>query len=186
MEEFEGKFNSLKENTEKYTSNAFSVPVEKEVMSIIIKNYKLKELMRRGKNLKTRSYRLHFVDSARFISTSLSNLVNNLAEGIHKTKCKYAHHNKKCETCRIKYKDCHNFPEYTNFKDNFIEYNVCVVTKIIKTYGNDFLIHTNFLTGISIILIYCCKKVFTHTNIRMIGKNLVKLCSMKKKIFTAP
>ena len=27
---------------------------------------------------------------------------------------------KKCETCGIKYKDCDSFPEYTNFKDNFI------------------------------------------------------------------
>ena len=54
------------------------------------------------------------------MSTSLSNLVNNLAEGIHKTKCKYVHDDKKCETCGIKYKDCDSFPEYTNFKDNFI------------------------------------------------------------------
>ena len=28
----------------------------------------------------------------------LSNLVNNLAEGVHKIKCKYGHDNKKCET----------------------------------------------------------------------------------------
>ena len=55
------------------------------------------------------------------MSTSLSNLVNNHAGGIHKTKCKNAHDDKKCETCRIKYKDCDSFPEYTNFKDNFIE-----------------------------------------------------------------
>ena len=27
----------------------------------------------------------------------LSNLVNNLAEAIHKTKCKYGHDDKKCE-----------------------------------------------------------------------------------------
>ena len=29
----------------------------------------------------------------------LSNLVNNLFEGIHKIKCKYGHDDKKCETC---------------------------------------------------------------------------------------
>ena len=32
---------------------------------------------------------------------SLSNLVNNLAEEIHKTKHKYGHDNEKCEKCGI-------------------------------------------------------------------------------------
>ena len=38
---------------------------------------------------------------------SLSNLVNNFYEWIHKSKCKYEHDDtmiKKCETCRRKYK----------------------------------------------------------------------------------
>ena len=50
---------------------------------------------------------LQFIDSPRFMASSLSNLVNNLSEGIHKIKCKYGH-DKKCETCGIKYKyyDC--------------------------------------------------------------------------------
>ena len=30
---------------------------------------------------------------------------DNLAEKIHKIKCKNGHDNKKCETCGIKYKD---------------------------------------------------------------------------------
>ena len=34
----------------------------------------------------------------------LSNLVCNLSKGIHKIKCKYVYNDKKCETCRIKYK----------------------------------------------------------------------------------
>ena len=46
-------------------------------------------------------YILQFLDSARFIASSLSNLVNNLSEGIHKIKCKYGHDDKKCQTCRI-------------------------------------------------------------------------------------
>ena len=41
-----------------------------------------------------------------FLVSSLSNLVNNLAKGIHKVKCKYGHDDKKCETCGIKYKAC--------------------------------------------------------------------------------
>ena len=35
------------------------------------------------------SYILQFIDNARFMASSLANLVNNLSEGIHKIKCKY-------------------------------------------------------------------------------------------------
>ena len=41
---------------------------------------------------------LQLIESARFIAISLSNLINNLSEGIHEIKCKYGHHDKKCET----------------------------------------------------------------------------------------
>ena len=34
---------------------------------------------------------------------SLLNCVNNPAERIHKTKCKYGHNDKKCQTCAIKF-----------------------------------------------------------------------------------
>ena len=37
-------------------------------------------------------------------------------------KFKYEHNDKKCETCKIKYKYCHCSLEYTNFKDDLIEY----------------------------------------------------------------
>ena len=40
------------------------------------------------------------------MASSLSNLVNNLPEGIHKIKWKHGHDDKKCETCGIKYKYC--------------------------------------------------------------------------------
>ena len=33
------------------------------------------------------------------MASSLSNLTDNLAEGINKIKSKYEHDNKKCETC---------------------------------------------------------------------------------------
>ena len=60
---------------------------------------------------------------------SLSNLVNNLSEGIHRIKCKFGHNGKKCETCGIeyKYRDC--FLEYINFKDNLIKYNCLCCNK---------------------------------------------------------
>ena len=49
------------------------------------------------------------------MESSLSNLVNNLSEGIHRIICKYGHDDEKCETFKNKYCDC--FLEYTNFKD---------------------------------------------------------------------
>ena len=55
------------------------------------------------------------------MASSLSSLVNNLSEGIHKIKCKYGHDNKKCEKIRIKYKNCECFLKYANFKDDSIE-----------------------------------------------------------------
>ena len=35
------------------------------------------------------------------MANSLSNLVNNLAAGIHKIKCKNEHDNKKCKMCWV-------------------------------------------------------------------------------------
>ena len=55
------------------------------------------------------------------LSSSLSNLVKNLSEKIHRIKFKYGHDDAKCETCKIKYKYCDRFLEYTNFKDDLIE-----------------------------------------------------------------
>ena len=41
-----------------------------------------------NESVETISYKIKFINSVRFIATSLSNLVDNLAEGIHKIKCK--------------------------------------------------------------------------------------------------
>ena len=49
---------------------------------------------------------MKFIDCARFMATSLSNLADNLTEGIHKIKCK----------------DCDCFLEYESVKDNLIKY----------------------------------------------------------------
>ena len=43
---------------------------------------------------KTISYELPFIASARFMAGLLSNLAGNLAEGVHKIKCKHGHDNK--------------------------------------------------------------------------------------------
>ena len=99
------------ENAEKYIT--FTVPIEKEVTRID----------KNGEEI-TKMYlnRIQFIDSARFMVSSLSNLLNNLSEGIHKIKCKYTHDDKKCETCRIKCKYCDCFLEYASFQEDLIEY----------------------------------------------------------------
>ena len=74
-------------------------------------------------------YILHFIDSVTFMASSLSNLVNNPCEGIHRIKCKYGRGNKKCETCGIKCKDCSCFLKYTHFKDDLIEYKCLCCNK---------------------------------------------------------
>ena len=67
-EEFKGEFECLGENTEKYIT--FSVPIKKEL-----------------DNSKTITYKLKFIDSFRFMSTSLSSLVDNLSDGFHCNRC---------------------------------------------------------------------------------------------------
>ena len=67
--EFDGNFNCLGENTEKYIP--FSVPLKKKI---------------ENKNLEITS-KIKFIDSFRFMSSSLSKLVDNLSEGIHNNKC---------------------------------------------------------------------------------------------------
>ena len=110
------RFTCLGQNTEKYIT--FTVLIKKE-------NTRLNE---NGEEVtKTISCILQFIDSARFMANSLSNLVNNLSEGSHKIECKCGHDDKKCEPRRIKY---YCFLEYTNFKDDLIEYKcLCCNTK---------------------------------------------------------
>ena len=108
------------------------------------------------------------------MASSLSKLFNNLSERIHKGK--YVHDDKKCETCGIKHKYCDCFLEYKSFKDNLTECKCLCCNKIInkilmKSERNDFSMHANFITMITISLFYCCDKVFTLVNIWIIGKN---------------
>ena len=74
-------------------------------------------------------YILQFIDNASFMASSLSNLVNNLADIIHEIKWKYRHDNEKCKTCRIKYKFWDCFIEHINFKDDLIEFKCLCYNK---------------------------------------------------------
>ena len=69
------------------------------------------------------------------MASLLSNLVNNVSEGIHKIKCKFVHEDKKCETRRNKYNYLDCFVEYTNFKDDLTE---CICLGCNKNYENKF------------------------------------------------
>ena len=83
-EKFRKQLPCLGENTKKYIT--FRVPIETEVTGID----------KNGEEItKNESYILQFIDSARFVSTTLLNLINNLSEGFHKVKCKLRHGNKK-------------------------------------------------------------------------------------------
>ena len=69
VKEFEGNFECLGENTEKYIT--FSVPIKKTI---------------KNKDIEI-TYKIKFIDSFRFMTTSLSKLVDNLMEDIHGDKC---------------------------------------------------------------------------------------------------
>ena len=70
------------------------------------------------------------------MASSLSNLVNNLSEGIYRVKCEYRKDDKKCEACGIKCKYCNCFLEYMNFKDDLIEHK-CLCCN--NTYEQNFM-----------------------------------------------
>ena len=89
--ESEWQFECLRENTEKYKT--CSVPTEKEIPKT---NKDCNE------SVVTIFYKIKVIDNARFMASSLSNLVDDLAAGIHKIKCK----------------DCDCFLEYESVKDN--------------------------------------------------------------------
>ena len=74
--EFEGEFECLGENTEKHIT--FSVPIKKEI---------IKKDKNDNDKITKISCKIKFIDSCRFMSTSLSNLVNNLSEGFHNDSC---------------------------------------------------------------------------------------------------
>ena len=103
VKEFDGKFECLGENTEKYIT--FSVPLKKEIKN---KN-KIIEI----------TYKIKFIDIYRFMSTSLSKLVDNLSEGLHNNR-------------RV---DCKSCLDYMKTKDKKLIFR-CFSCK--KNYEKDF------------------------------------------------
>ena len=106
--EFEGEFECLGENTEKYI--IYSVPIKKEITKI--DKYGNDKIMKI-------SYKIKFIDSFRLMSSSLSSLVDNLSEGIH---------NKKCT-------DCKSCLDYMITKDDQL---IFMCSECKKNYKKDF------------------------------------------------
>ena len=75
VKEFDGNFECLGENTEKYIT--FSAPIKKKI---------------ENENIEI-TYKIKFIDSYRFMSMSLSKLIDNFLEGLHNNKCA------DCESC---------------------------------------------------------------------------------------
>ena len=113
MKEFDGNFECLGENTEKYIT--FSVPLKKKIENKIIEI----------------TYKIKFIDSYRFMAMSLSKLVDNLSKGTHDNKCV------DCESCLdyIKTKDenlifkCFNCKSY--YEKDFNK-------ELIKTFASTY------------------------------------------------
>ena len=84
----------------------------------------LQELITMEKKLqKNISCILQFIQSARFMASSFSNIINSFPERIYRFRFKFGPDHNKCE----KYCEC--FLEYTNFKDDLIEYKCLCCNK---------------------------------------------------------
>ena len=108
--EFEGQFECIGEN--KVKCQTFSVPLKKEI---------LKTDKDGNEIVDTISYKIKFIDSVRFMASSLSNLIDNLTERIHKIKCKGW--------------DC--FLEYKRVKGNLIIYKCLSCNKCYSKKLNE-------------------------------------------------
>ena len=152
-EEFYGQLECFGENTEKYIT--LSVPTSKEL-----------------DNGKTISCRLKFIDSFRFMSASLSSLVDNLSEKLYSDKCK----------------DCKSELDYMSVKHNQLIFQ-CPECK--KNYKKDFNKEsTKRFTNtyefcnedINKFILLLRKGVYPY---EIAGKDLMKHHYQIKKLFTA-
>ena len=150
-EEFKGHFECLGENTEKFIT--FSVPIKKEL-----------------DNGKIITYKLKFIDSFRFMSTSLSYLVDDLS-GIYKKECKACRERKKMKS------EC----DFIGIKNNKLNYKCKECGERYFKSINESI--KNFLVILT-TLFSCEEKVFIPLNIWIAGKDLMKHHYQIKKLFT--
>ena len=101
-EVYKGQFEYLGENTEKYIT--FSVPIKKEL-----------------DNGKIITYKIKFIDSFRFMSSSLTSLVDNLSEGLRNDKRT----------------DCKSFLKYIPTINNYLIFKCLKCNKIYEKEFNN-------------------------------------------------
>ena len=115
------------------------------------------------------SWGKYWKDSARFILSSLSNLVDYITEGIHKLKCK----------------DCNCFLEYESASDDLMKYKwlSCnkdypknIVKKLTKQFRNTFKFSNNVINKLILLL---WKGVYSYEN--MDEWNMLHKASLPKK-----
>ena len=110
------------------------------------------------------SYKIKFTDSFRFMSSSLSSLVDNLSEGLHGEKCTY------CKSCL----------DYMITQDDQLIFR-CFKCK--KNYEKDLQIYINSAMKTLINLFSYSEKVFILMNTWIVGKDLMKDHCLIKKLF---
>ena len=127
VKEFNGNFECLGENTEKYIT--FSVPIKKKI---------------ENEDLEI-TYKITFIDSYRFMESSLSKLVDNLSEGIHNNKCV------NCNSCLdyIKTKNENLILECYNCKQR---YRKIFNTELIKRFASTYSFCNNDLNKFILLL----------------------------------
>ena len=106
---------------------------------------------------KTITYKLRFIDTFRFMSTSLSELVDNMSGNFNSIECKSCTENNRCQECKK------------------------LIERLIKKFPSIY----QFFNGDLNKFICCYEKVFILMKIWIIGKNLMKPHYHLKKLFTA-
>ena len=94
-----------------WKDTTFSLPIEIKVTGIDKKGNKAKKPI---------SYRLHFIDSSRYMQVYYQMVSTILLKEFIKLNVNTDTMIKKSVTSRIKHKDCENFLEYINFIDDLI------------------------------------------------------------------
>ena len=165
VEEFEGQFECLGENAEKFIT--FSVPIKKQITKID-----------KDGNDKTVdiSYKIKLIDIFRLTSSSLSSLVDNLAADEIKNIFPY-----ECE-------DCNNKLDYFRFKDYNMLFKCFQCNSGYKKQFEHDLINKFKNTyefcnkDISKFILLLRKGISTHMKTWIVGKGLMKhvyLCGSK-------
>ena len=163
-EEFEGEFECLGENTEKNIT--FSVLIKKEITK--------KDKNGNDKITKI-SYKIKFIDSYRFMPTSLSNLASNLSEGLHNDRCI----------------DCKSCLDYMATKDEQLIFRCFRCKKNYEKNFNEDLIQRfantyEFCNGdLNKFILLLRKGFYVSMNTWIVGKNLMKHHCLTKKLFIA-